>query len=223
MTPTNAKDNLTMAFANFACIDDVVKKYRLVFIQGPLLPPDPTAPLFSDYFREELAFNLRMLPIGRSEVGAGEVLLFPIIREVWKPYSKDLALFTHEGLTYDADLTGVPDYFVCKVSEFGQTIPDVPYLLVTEAKLDDFERAWGQCSAAMLAAQRLNQTAEMPIYGIATNGGSWQFGMLLGRELTVDPNATAISTLDVLSQRLHAMFRAVQAQAVAFSQPMSVG
>ena len=204
-----------MAFTSFTCVDDVVKKYKLTYVQGPLLPPDVTAPPFGDYFREELAFNLRMLPIGRSEIGAGEVLLFPILREIWKPYSKDLAMFTHEGLTFDDDLTGIPNYFVCKVSEYGQTIPDVPDLLVAEAKLDDFERAWGQCSAAMLAAQRLNQTPEVPVYGIATNGSEWQFGVLLGRELTVDPLATALSNLDTLSHRMHATFRAVQAQAIA--------
>jgi hypothetical protein len=199
-----------MAFTSYTCIDDVVKKFRLRFVQGPLLPPDPTAPLFSDHFREELAFNLRKLPIGRSEIGAGEVLLFPILREVWKPYSDELALFTHEGLTFDDDLTGTPDYFICKVSEFGQTIPDVPVLLIAEAKLDDFERAWGQCSAAMLAAQRLNQTPDLPVYGIATNGNAWQLGVLLGRELTVDPNGTALSNLDTLAQRLHATMRAVR-------------
>jgi hypothetical protein len=204
-----------MAFNNYTCVDAVVKKHKLRFVQGSLLPPDPSAPLFGDYFREELAFNLRMLPIGRSEGGTGEVLLFPILREVWKPYSKDLALFSHEGLTFDDDLTGTPDYFVCKVSEYGQTIPDVPYLIVAEAKLDDFERAWGQCSAAMLAAQRLNQAPDLSIYGIATNGRLWEFGTLLGRELTVDPNAVALSNLDTLSQRLHAVFRAVRDLAVA--------
>ena len=210
-----------MAFSSFTRVDDVVKKYKLVYIQGPLMPPDPTAPPLSDYFRAELAFNLRMLPIGRSEIGAGEVLLFPILREIWKPYANDLALFTHESLSFDDDLTGVPDYFVCKVSEYGQTIPDVPYLLVAEAKLDDFERAWGQCSAAMLAAQRLNQTPDVPVYGIATNGSEWQFGVLRGRELTVDPLATALSTLDTLSQRMHAAFRAVQSLAVAHRVPVT--
>jgi hypothetical protein len=199
-----------MAFTSFTCVDDVVKKYKLTFVQGPLLPPDPTAPPFDDHFRGELAFNLRKLPIGRSEV-----LLFPILREVWKPYSDDLALFTHEGLTFDDDLTGTPDYFVCKVSEYGQTIPDVPVLLIAEAKLDDFERAWGQCSAAMLAAQKLNQTPDVPVYGIATNGRAWEVGQLLGRELVIDPLSTALSELDLLAQRLHAVFRAVRAQAVA--------
>ena len=204
-----------MAFNNYTSVDVVVKKHRLVFVQGPLVPPDPTAPPFGDYFKAELAFNLRKLPIGRSEVGAGEVLLFPILREVWKPYSDDLALFTHEGLTFDDDLTGTPDYFVCKVSEFGQTIPDTPSLLVAEAKLDDFERAWGQCAAAMLAAQRLNQAPDVPVYGIATNGREWQFGILLGRELRVDPHTVTLSTLDLLGQCLHAVFRLVRAQAVS--------
>ena len=204
-----------MAFTNYTCVDDVVKRHRLTYIQDRLMPPDPTAPLFSDRFREELAFNLRMLPIGRSEIGSGEILLFPILREVWKPYSKELALFTHEGLTFDDDLTGTPDYFVCKVSEFGQTIPDIPILLIAEAKLDDFEKAWGQCSAAMLAAQRLNHAPDVPVYGIATNGRAWEVGRLLGRELVVDPESTALAELDPLAQRLHAVFRAVLAQAVA--------
>lgn len=205
-----------MDFTNFTRVDDVMRKYQLTYIHGSLFPPDLTAPLFGDYFREELALNLRMLPIGRSEIGSGEVLLFPILREVWKPYAKDLALFTHEGLSFDDELTGIPNYFVCKVSEYGQTIPDIPYLLVAEAKWDDFERAWGQCSAAMLAAQRLNQAPDLPIYGIATNGTSWQFGMLLGRELTVDPNATALSNLDTLAQRMHAVLRAVRSLAVTY-------
>lgn len=206
-----------MAFNNYTCVDDVVKRHKLRFVQEPVLAPDPTAPLLGERFRAELAFNLRKLRIGRSETGAGEVLLFPILREVWKPYSDDLALFSHEGLTFDDDLTGTPDYFACKVSEYGQTIPDVPYLLIAEAKLDDFERAWGQCSAAMLAAQKLNQAPDVPVYGVASNGSAWQFGVLLGRELTVDPNATAISNLDTLSQRLHATFRAVRAEALAHS------
>ena len=63
-----------MAFTSFTCVDDVVKKYKLTFVQGPLVPPAPTAPPFGDFFREELAFNLRKLPIGRSEIGAKDIL-----------------------------------------------------------------------------------------------------------------------------------------------------
>jgi hypothetical protein len=209
-----------MAFTNYRSVDDVVKKHKLSFIQDSVISPDPNAPLFDEHFRNELAFNLRKLPVGRSESGTSEVLLFPILREVWKPFADDLALFTHEPLTYD-DLPGVPDYFVCKVSEYGQTIPDIPVLLIAEAKIDDFEKAWGQCAAAMLAAQKLNQTPDVPVYGIATNGCSWQFGMLLGRELTVDPNTSALATLDVLNQRLHSIMRAVLGQAKAYIKPVA--
>jgi hypothetical protein len=84
-----------MAFPNYTCVDDVVKKQRLTYIQDRLMPPDKTAPP-SDAFRAELEFNMRMLPVGRSETGTGEVLLFPILREVWKPYVKELALFIHD-------------------------------------------------------------------------------------------------------------------------------
>lgn len=208
-----------MAFTSYTCVDDVVKKHKLVFTQAPVLPPAADAPPFNDYFRGELDFNLRKLPIGRSEIGAGEVLLFPILREVWKPYVDQLALFTHEPLAFDDDLCGVPDYFVCRVSEYGQTIPEVPYLLVAEAKLDDFERAWGQCLAAMLAAQKLNQAPDLPIYGIATNGTAWQFGRLLGREITCDPAAVALRNLDLLGQSLHAVFRACRDMALAHHSP----
>jgi hypothetical protein len=180
-----------------------------------VIEPNLSAPLFSDYFREELAFNLQMLPIGRSEIGTSEAVLFPILREVWKPYAKELALFSHEGLSYDNDLTGVPDYFICKVSEYGQTIADIPVLLVAEAKLDDFERAWGQCSAAMLTAQKLNDATDVPVYGIATNGNAWQFGMLLGRDIIIDPNGTSLSTLDVVAQRLSAILLLAREQALA--------
>ena len=211
-----------MAFANYAYVDSVVKKHRLTYIQAPLVPPDLTAPLFSDYFRQELDFNLRKLPIGRSEIGSGEMLLLPILREVWKHYADELALFSHEVLTYDDDLTGIPHYFICKISEYGQTIPDVPYLLIAETKLDDFEKAWGQCAVTMLAAQKLNQTPDVPVYGITTNGSAWQFGKLLGRELTVDPNATALSNMDTLAQRLHAVLGAVRDQAVSFVRSSTV-
>jgi len=210
-----------MAFANYTCVDDVVKKHRLMMAQAPLVVPASDAPAFSAHFRAELDFNLRKLPIGRSEIGSGEIILFPILREVWKPYVDELALFTHEPLHFDNDLTGIPDYFVCRVSEYGQTIPDLPYLLVVEAKLDDFERAWGQCLAAMLAAQKLNGLPEMPVYGITTNSDAWKFGRLLGREVTLDPSAVALANLDTLGQSLHAIFR--MCRDMARAHPVSIG
>lgn len=153
-------------------------------VQEAVITPATDAPPFDDYFLTQLQFNLRRLPIGRSEAGAGEVILFPILREVWKLYADDLSLFAHESFGGDDDRKGTPDYFVCRTSAYGQTIPEVPYLLVVEAKLDDFEKGWGQCLAAMLAAQKLNKAPEQPVYGIATNSKTWEFGILKYNEFT---------------------------------------
>ena len=204
-----------MAFTSFKSTDEVVKKYKLRIRSGPVLPPAPDAPAFSPAFLTELEFNLTYLRPTRSELGAGEVLLFPILREVWKTYYESLCLFTHEALEYDEDLCGFPDYYVCRLSEYGRVV-EVPYLLVAEAKLDDFEKAWGQCLAAMLAAQKLNGRPDIPIYGIASNGQAWQFGLLKRDEFTRQLGGYTVSDPDALAAHMHAVFRACRDQAVAY-------
>ncbi len=197
-----------MPFEDYKRIDDVLKKHKLRMVQERAIMQADDAPTFSDYFRAELDFSLWRLPVGRSREGGGEIILFPLLREVWKTYVGELSLFTHERLSFDNDLTGVPDYFVCPISEYGPWIPDVPYLLVVEAKLDDFERAWGQCLAAMLAAQKLNGIPAHPVYGIATNSKTWEFGVPNGHEFTYAQHPIALTNLDSLRQAIHAVFRA---------------
>jgi hypothetical protein len=209
-----------MAFASYSCVDDVLRKHRLRMVAEPTVTPAADAPPFSEAFRAELELSMTDLSPGRSEIGSGEILLFPILREVWKTYRQHLSLFSHEALDFDDDLCGYPDYFVCRVSEFGR-IPEPPYLLVVEAKLDDFEKAWGQCLAEMLAAQKLNGAPDQPVYGIATNGKTWEFGVLLGNTFTQDPGAFAVSTLDKLGQALHAVFRACRDLALAYTASAS--
>ena len=204
-----------MAFSAYTTVDLVVKKHKLRLVNGPVVEPAVDAPPFSAAFRAELDFTTRELPVGRSEIGSGALILFPILKEVWRVYIPVLSLFINEPLEYDTDLTGVPDYFVCKRSVYGTTIPEVPYLLVVEAKLDDFEKAWGQCLAAMLAAQKLNQAPDQPVYGMTTNGKAWEFGVLLGIDFTRDPDPVALRNLDTLGQMLHAMFRACRDLALA--------
>lgn len=212
-----------MAFTSYTCIDDVIRKHRVRWRSGQVVTPDPTAPPFSPAFHAELDISLNELPPARSEIGAGEVILFPILREVWKAYRPVLSLFTHEALDFDADLCGYPDYFVCPRSEFGPFYPQPPYLLVAEAKLDDFEKAWGQCLSAMLAAQKLNGTPDKPVYGITSNGRSWEFGSLLGLDFTRQWGPFALADRDRLSQALHAVFRACRDMALASGTPASAG
>jgi hypothetical protein len=208
-----------MAFGSYTSVDAVVKKYKLRLLNERVVTPAPDAPRFSEAFRAELDFTYRELPVGRSEIGSGELILFPILKEVWRVYVPHLSLFTHEPLDYDDDLTGTPDYYVCKRSEYGATIPEVPYLLVVEAKLDDFEKAWGQCLAAMLASQKLNHAPDRPVYGMTTNGKAWEIGVLLGSDFTREPWAYSTVNLDLLGQALHAVFRACRDMALAHTAP----
>ncbi len=132
----------------------------------------------------------------------GEALIFPILREVWKPFRQSLALWSHQPLTYDEDLCGVPDYTVARRSPLGLVVFDAPYLLIVETKRDDFIRGWGQCLAAMLAAQKMNDLSDQTLYGIATNGRFWQFGRLRGTEFTQELRIFALSELDTLAGAL---------------------
>ena len=209
-----------MAFTSYGSINDVIAKHRVRCINGPAVVVDPTVPPFSAAFRAELQFNLTRLPPIRSEIGASEQLLFPILREVWREYHTDLNLFSHELLVYDGDLTGYPDYFVCKQSEFGTSYPTPPYLLIVEAKLDDFVKAWGQCLAAMLTAQKLNAIPELPVYGVATNGRTWEFGILNHNEFTQQQEPFGLADLDELGRVLHAIFRVCHDMALAYRKPV---
>lgn len=53
-----------------------------------------------------------------------------------------------------------------------------PYVIVSEAKKDDFEQGWGQCLIALKAAAMLNEQAEhlFEMYGIVSTGRVWEFG-----------------------------------------------
>ena len=48
--------------------------------------------------------------------------------------------------------------------------------------IDDFTKGWGQCLAAMVAAQQLNGNPTLTVLGIVTNGQTWQIGQLIGNE-----------------------------------------
>jgi hypothetical protein len=53
-----------------------------------------------------------------------------------------------------------------------------PYILVSEAKKDDFEQGWGQCLMALKAASLLNEQNDyhLEMYGIVSSGKIGEFG-----------------------------------------------
>ncbi|HTU93726.1 MAG TPA: hypothetical protein VMF69_26840, partial [Gemmataceae bacterium] len=121
-------------------------------------------------------------------------------------------LWSHETLRYDADLSGIPDYMVGRLSPLGRWVVQPPYIVVIEAKRDDFERGWGQCLAALLAAQKVNNLPELTLYGITTNGRSWELGKLEGATLTREPLPFSLRNLEEMYAALHFVFEQCQSQ-----------
>lgn len=193
-----------MPFTDYLSAADVARRFQIRFRRAPFVAPVSTP--IDEHFREELAFTLREVPFDGSESAACEALIYPILREVWRGYLEFLTLWSHQPIAYSADLSGVPDYLVARRSPLGSLVLDQPYLLVVEAKKDDFTRGWAPCLAAMLAAQKLNDTAEQNTLGITTNGQVWQFGELEGEAFTQDPRSFTLEDVDTLMAALHFAF-----------------
>ena len=189
-----------MPFPSYASMAEAARAYRIHCQRSEVVRPAPA--VLGDGFRSELAFTLSEVAFESSEWIVCETLIYPLLREVWKPFHKTLTLWSHQPIAFDDDLCGVPDYIVARRSPLGPFIFDLPYLLVVEAKRDDFTRGWGQCLAAMIAAQKLSDAPEQPVYGISTNGRVWEFGRLQGDSFEQNARLFTLDDLDDLAAAL---------------------
>ncbi|MCK5523198.1 MAG: hypothetical protein KAI83_08705 [Thiomargarita sp.] len=193
-----------MAFSDYKNIEQVQKKFHITyneesFIQAQEHEPPPL-------FLEEFAFNQQYLALYTSEGSRTEAVIFPILREVYKSYSKDYELWIQKSMRYDEELTGTPDYIIATRSHLGKTVLTMPILIVVEAKRNDFEQGWGQCLAELVAAQKLNENEALPVYGIVTDGKRWEFGKLLHDQFTQNSHGYSVDQLAQLFGVLQFMF-----------------
>ncbi|MEE6162542.1 hypothetical protein U9R62_14610 [Cylindrospermopsis raciborskii DSH] len=87
------------------------------------------------------------------------------------------------------------DYVVAKRSSRGKVIFNF-YLILVEAKKDNFEEGWGQCLAELIAAQKLNNQLNQTLYGIVSNGKIWEFSKLEEDNFVKNIEEYSISNLD---------------------------
>jgi hypothetical protein len=172
----------------------------------------PLEQLPSEMLRLQLGFAKEFAAYNISEWAVCENLIHPVLQDAWKAYTDELMLWSHIPLNYDADLSGTPDYLLARKSALGRWVMELPYLIVVEAKRDDFLRGWAQCLAAMLAAQKLNKLPELTLYGITTNGLLWEFGKLEGATFTRDTRSFALMYLDELCGAVHFVFEQCRSQ-----------
>jgi hypothetical protein len=172
-----------MPFSSYKNLGKTLKKFQISYQEENFVTPSQPSTV-SDFLKSELEFALTELVIDNSEAAVCENLVYPILKEVWKPHRHRLMLWSHEPLHYDEDLSGVPDYIITKKSPLGKMVFDQPYLILVEAKRDNFSEGWGQCLAELVAAQKLNEHPEQPLFGIVSNGDTWEFGRLTAQCFT---------------------------------------
>jgi len=187
-----------MAFSDFKTIAQVQKEYHIKYSEQDFIEYLDLKP--SDIFIQEFDFSDKNMDIFTSEASRCENVIYPICREVYKTFVDKYMLWSHKSITYDAKLTGTPDYLFSSKSELGKTVMGLPIVVVIEAKQNDFNEGWGQCLAELVASQGLNQIESdqksSVVYGIVTDGEVWQFGKLSSKLFTKNRTRITINDLD---------------------------
>ena len=182
-----------MAFTDFNSIAEVQESFQIKYTESEYIQYIDIEP--SPAFLEEFKFSQRHINVFSSEASRCENVIYPVLRDVFKNYVEWFALWSHELISYDEDLTGTPDYLISTKSGLGKTVPGTPIIIVVEAKRNDFVKGWGQCLAELVAVQKINDDDKKPIYGIVTDGEFWQFGKLVENQFTRNETALTISEL----------------------------
>ncbi len=194
-----------MSFSSYKNIATVAKEFQIRYVLSDFMNEVEFA--VPQTFREELELLFTDGVVNNSEDAICENLIYPVLKEVWKMYRKQLTLWSHQTLTYDENLSGQPDYIVTKRHPLTTIIFDKPYFLVVEAKQDKFEEGWGQCLAELVAVHKINNDFEQTIFGIVSNGQVWQFGQLKGDVFTRNIISYNIGDLDRLFAVVNYVFQ----------------
>ncbi len=188
-----------MAFTDFKSLEQSLVAFQIRSQKGNILSGDQNA-MPSQTLIDDINFALTETAYNASEEAICESIIYPILKEVWKPFRSELSLFSHKSINAGNLLVRTPDYLVAKRSHLGNIVLDTPLLITVEAKRDDFENAWGQCLAQMQAITEINATKglNIPVYGIVSNGLSWQIAELKENVLTQNTDIYTLTDLEKL-------------------------
>jgi hypothetical protein len=199
-----------MAFTDFKSIQQVQQTFNIKYTEENYIEYDELEP--SLIFLEEFAFSRQNIDVFSSEAARCENIIYPVIREVYKKYVAKFSLWSHQTLSYDEILTGIPDYLITSKSPLGKTILGLPIIVIVEAKQNNFTEGWGQCLAELLAAQKLNQDETFPVQGVVTDGEIWHFGKLIRQVFIKNETVLAISDLKKIFGAISSLLRDSQVE-----------
>ena len=198
-----------MAFSDFKVISEVQEKFRITYAIRDFIGAEETLSP-SDQFLQEFEFCMEHINVFASETSRCEAVIFPVLKEIYKGYTDRYTLWSGKPITYDETLRGTPDYFIATRSELGLSVVGKPLIILVEAKKNDFEQGWGQCLAELVAAQKINDDPDVPVYGIVTDGTLWQFGRLVGDAFIQNRTNFTLDNLPILFGAVNSVFKAAQ-------------
>jgi hypothetical protein len=150
-----------VSFTQFKRISDVQKACHIKYEDGIFISSiDIVVP---QAFIEELKFNKENIDIFSSEASRSELIISPLLIEVYKKHSRNYSFWIQKPISFDEILSGTPDYIFSKRSPLGKTVLETPLVIVVEAKKNDFEQGWGQCLAELVASQKINNNETNPV------------------------------------------------------------
>lgn len=202
-----------MAFGSYKALGEAMAALQVTGVREEFVQPKPFA--VRDSFRTDLQASLDECPVDCSEWAVCENLIYPVLREVARTYTKNLVVWSHVSLYHAGELLGVPDYLIAKRSPLGIEVMGNPIAMIMEAKRNDFDWGWGQCLAALCAAQTLNKDKNRVLYGAVSDGFVWRFGKLQGKTLARHPQDYTLSRLDELLAALNHMLDLCQQQVLS--------
>jgi hypothetical protein len=199
-----------MAFTNYKSIADVLKSFSLIYQERDFV--ENVKFECDEYFVSRLNVVIQEGIVFNSEYAICENIISPILTEIWRGYIQNFLIWSHQPLNYDENLSGVPDYIVAQRSPRGKVVLEKPYMIVVEAKKDNFEEGWGQCLAEMLAAQKLNDDIHKKLFGMVSNGKLWEFGVLQEEMFTKNRKYYVLENLEELMGAVNFLFAETAAQ-----------
>ncbi|MGA0200639.1 MAG: hypothetical protein ACO3NK_16260 [Prochlorotrichaceae cyanobacterium] len=132
-----------------------------------------------------------------------KLIIDAICEEVLQEF-KYLKLWKGSPLA-DDQTSGYVDYLMAERKAYLEA----PFLCIVEAKKDDFEQGLAQCLPEMKACQYNNQQLGqvLEIYGIVTNGNSWEFYCLQRDGKVYGTETYSMGSMEELLGALHCVFR----------------
>jgi hypothetical protein len=199
-----------MAFTNYKSIADVLRSFPLNYQEQDFIQDLGFG--CDDYFVSRLNTIVQEGIVFNSEYAICENIISPILTEAWRSYMQQFLVWSHQPLNYDENLSGVPDYVVAQRSSRGKVMLEKPYMILVEAKKDNFEEGWGQCLAEMLAAQKINDDLTKKLFGVVSNGKLWEFGVLEAEIFTKNRKYYVLENLVELMGAVNFLFAESAAQ-----------